>query len=60
MHSLADKRNTEIGTGIMDFKAIIPAGQKIGVQWYTVEQESFILPQLRSIEESLTYLKSII
>ena len=60
MHSLSDKRNTEIGAGIMDFKAIIPAGQKQGVQWYTVEQEEFIIPQLRSIEESLTYLKSIL
>lgn len=60
MHSLSDKRNTEIGAGIIDFKAIIPAGQKHGVQWYTVEQEEFVIPQLRSIEASLTYLKSII
>jgi sugar phosphate isomerase/epimerase len=60
MKSLTDKRNTEIGAGIMDFKAIIPVGQKLGVQWYTVEQEEFEIPQLRSIEESLTYLKSII
>jgi sugar phosphate isomerase/epimerase len=60
MKSLADRRNVEIGTGIMDFKAIIPAAQKQGVQWYTVEQEEFEIPQLRSIEESLNYLKSII
>ncbi|MEX2461067.1 MAG: sugar phosphate isomerase/epimerase [Paenibacillaceae bacterium] len=59
MKSLADKRNTEIGAGIMDFKKIILAGQKHGVQWYTVEQEEFEIAQLRSIEESLTYLKSI-
>jgi sugar phosphate isomerase/epimerase len=60
MKSLAEKRNTEIGAGIMDFKAIIAAGQKQGVQWYTVEQEAFEIPQLRSIEESLNYLKTII
>jgi sugar phosphate isomerase/epimerase len=60
MKSAADKRNTEIGAGIMDFKAIIAAGQKQGVQWYTVEQEAFEIPQLTSIEASLKYLKSII
>jgi sugar phosphate isomerase/epimerase len=60
MKSLADKRNTEIGAGIMDFKSIIPAGQKQGVQWYTVEQEEYEIPQLRSIQESLNYLKSLI
>jgi sugar phosphate isomerase/epimerase len=60
MKSAADKRNTEIGAGIIDFKAIIAAGQKQGVQWYTVEQEAFEIPQLTSIEASLKYLKSII
>jgi sugar phosphate isomerase/epimerase len=60
MKSLTNKRNTEIGAGIMDFKAIISAGQKQGVQWYTIEQEEYEIPQLRSIEESLNYLKSLI
>jgi sugar phosphate isomerase/epimerase len=60
MKSLADKRNTEIGAGIMDFKTIIPAAQKHGVQWYTVEQEEFEIDQLRSIEESVKYLRTII
>jgi sugar phosphate isomerase/epimerase len=60
MKSLADKRNTEIGAGIMDFKAIIAAAQKQGVQWYTVEQEEFEIDQLRSIEESIKYLRTII
>jgi sugar phosphate isomerase/epimerase len=60
MKSLADKRNTEIGSGVMDFKSIIAAGQKQGVQWYTIEQEVYEIPQLLSIETSLSYLKSII
>jgi sugar phosphate isomerase/epimerase len=60
MKSLEDKRNTEVGSGVMDFKWIVSAGQKIGVKWYTIEQEEYEIPQLRSIEASLTYLKSII
>jgi sugar phosphate isomerase/epimerase len=60
MKSSADKRNIEIGAGIMDFKTIIPAAQKQGVQWYTVEQEEFELDQLISIEKSVRYLRTII
>ena len=60
MNSLEDKKNTEIGKGIMDFKTICGLGKKIGVEWYTVEQECFDIPQLKSIEESLSYLRSIL
>jgi sugar phosphate isomerase/epimerase len=60
MKSLADKKNTEIGKGIMDFKAITAAGKKFGVNWFTIEQESYEIPQLKSIEESFSYLKGIL
>lgn len=60
MKSLTEKFNTEIGKGIMDFKAITAAGKKVGVNWYTVEQEVFEIPQLKSIEESLNYLRGIV
>lgn len=60
MKSLDEKVNTEIGKGIMDFKAITALGKKYGVKWYTVEQEAFEIPQLKSIEESLGYLRSIL
>jgi sugar phosphate isomerase/epimerase len=60
MKSLTDKRSTEIGAGIMDFKTIISAGQKQGVLWYTIEQEAFEIDQLRSIEQSIKYLRTII
>ncbi|WP_211746154.1 sugar phosphate isomerase/epimerase [Paenibacillus sp. Marseille-Q4541] len=60
MKSEADKRNTEIGSGIMDFKAITAAGKNYSVQWFTVEQEEFEIPQLESIEKSLKYLKEIL
>ncbi|MDO8686170.1 MAG: sugar phosphate isomerase/epimerase, partial [Clostridiales bacterium] len=58
--SMEDKRNTEIGRGCMDFKAITNVGKKYGVEWYTVEQEYFDKPQLQSIEESLYYLCGIL
>jgi sugar phosphate isomerase/epimerase len=60
MKSLTKKVNTEIGKGIMDFKEITSLGKKYGVKWYTVEQEAFETPQLKSIEESLAYLKGIL
>ncbi|GIO65812.1 sugar phosphate isomerase/epimerase family protein [Paenibacillus sp. JTLBN-2024] len=60
MKSGQDKRNTEIGSGIMDFKAIVETGKRYGVQWYTVEQEEFEMPQLESIKASLAYLRQIL
>lgn len=60
MKSLEDKANTEIGKGIMDFKAITAAGKQAGVEWYTVEQEDFEMDQLQSIRESCDYLKRIL
>jgi len=60
MKSLSEKKNTEIGKGIMDFKEIVNLGKKYGTEWYIVEQEYFEIPQLQSIEDSLTYLKTLI
>ncbi|GIO60723.1 hypothetical protein BCV73_09130 [Paenibacillus sp. SSG-1] len=60
MKSLEDKRNTEIGSGIMDFRAITAAGKQYGVNWFTVEQEEYEIPQLDSIGQSLKYLREIL
>jgi sugar phosphate isomerase/epimerase len=30
----------EVGTGLLDFKAIVAAGRKAGVKWYVVEQDN--------------------
>ena len=59
MTSLENKENTEIGKGIIDVPAIIAAGKKLGVHWYTVEQEAFQIDQIQSITESLQYLRGI-
>lgn len=34
-----DRRFANVGEGIMDWKTIIPAAQKVGVRWYVVEQD---------------------
>lgn len=60
MKSQEEKVNTEIGKGVMDFKEITSLGKKLGVKWYTVEQEEFEIPLLQSIEESLHYLRGIL
>ena len=60
MKSLEEKKNTEIGKGIMNFKDIVDLGKKYGTKWFIVEQEYFEIPQLQSIKESLAYLKTLI
>lgn len=60
MKSLQDKTNTEVGYGIMDFQAIAAAAKAYGMEWYTVEQEAFDIPQLESIEKSLRYLRGVV
>lgn len=60
MKSADDKMNTEIGKGIIDFEEITKLGKELGIEWYIVEQEAFDIPQLKSIEESLGYLRGIV
>jgi sugar phosphate isomerase/epimerase len=60
MKSEEDKKNIEIGSGIMDFNKITAAAKQYNVDWYTVEQEEYDLPQLKSIEMSLQYLRGIL
>jgi len=60
MKSFEDKRCTEIGKGVIDFKEIIKLGKEYGTIWYIVEQENFDIPYYQSIKESLKYLKSIL
>lgn len=47
------KSNVEIGSGILDFAALISKGQQIGVEHFIVEQEEYTLPPLESCERSL-------
>lgn len=47
------KANVELGTGILDFAAIIRAGQKAGTEHFIIEQEEYTLPPLDSCKASL-------
>ena len=50
----ADRRaNVELGTGILDFAAIIRAGQQAGTEHFIIEQEEYTLPPLESCKASL-------
>lgn len=51
---------TEVGNGIMDYKAICAAAQESGVQWYIVENDSPLIPSLESAKRSLDYLSSLV
>lgn len=60
LKSMDEKVSTEIGNGIMDFVEIVQLGKELGIKWYIVEQEEFEIPQLESIRQSLTYMRSIL
>ena len=50
----ADRRaNVELGTGVLDFTAIIRAGQQAGAEHFIIEQEEYTLPPLESCKASL-------
>ena len=46
-----------IGTGLIDYRRILPAAQKAGVKWYFIEDESPTSEQ--QIPQSMKYLKLI-
>lgn len=54
----ANKKNTEVGSGNIDFSAIIEAAEK--TRWFIVEQEVFDMPMETSIKISCDYLKGIL
>lgn len=47
------KANVELGTGILDFAAIIQAGQAAGTEHFIIEQEEYTLPVIDSCKASL-------
>lgn len=47
------KANVELGTGVLDFAAIIQAGQAAGTEHFIIEQEEYTLPVIDSCKASL-------
>ena len=55
-----DKKFAAVGTGILDFKAILTAAEKVGVQYGAVEQDNcYDVPPLESIKTSYENLKKL-
>ena len=56
----ADKRFAPVGTGVIDFKAVLAAAEKNGVRWGIVEQDNtYNSAPLESIKTSLENLKKL-
>lgn len=49
---------TEVGTGIMDLKAIFKVGKEVGAKWVIVEQDVCPGPELDSARVAITNLKT--
>ncbi len=49
--------NVAIGTGVLDWPAILKAAQKAGVKWYFIEDES--PTSVQQIPQSLSYLEKL-
>jgi sugar phosphate isomerase/epimerase len=57
-----DKNNkdkqTEIGNGSIDFKAIFKAQKKSGLEYFFVEQENYDISPYDSVEKNIKYVKA--
>jgi sugar phosphate isomerase/epimerase len=55
-----DKKFAEVGTGILDFKAILETATKLGAKWGAVEQDNtYGRPPLEAIKTSYENLKKL-
>lgn len=52
-------KNTEIGTGSIDYTSILRAAEDAGMKHYFVEQESFTRPSIESMRMNYNYLSSL-
>lgn len=49
-----------VGSGSMNWKVVIEAGERSGVDWFVVEQDFFDKPSLECVKDSFDYLKALI
>ncbi|OXM14745.1 sugar phosphate isomerase/epimerase family protein [Paenibacillus herberti] len=52
------RRDTEVGSGSVDFESVFAIAEKAGIQYFFVEQEEFANSSLESAKLSLDYLRS--
>ena len=58
MDKAQPERNTEIGSGSIDFKSLFQQAKTAGLQHVFVEQEYFSIDAYQSIAQSATYIKN--
>lgn len=51
-------KNTEIGSGSIDFKTIFANGKKAGIKHYILEQENFEMDPFESLAKSIGYIQN--
>lgn len=53
-----DRRDTEVGSGVVDFAGVFEVAEEAGIQYFIVEQEEFKSSSLESAKMSLEYFRS--
>jgi len=55
-----EMRPAEVGSGVLDWRRILPAAHRAGVEHYLVEQEPpFAIPRIAAAEKSFTFLSQL-
>jgi sugar phosphate isomerase/epimerase len=52
------RRDTEVGSGVVDYESVFAVAEDAGIQYFIVEQEEFASSSLESAKLSLDYLRS--
>jgi len=52
-------KNTEVGSGTINYKQILKAAKDAGMKHYLVEQESFTRPSIESMRINYNYLANL-
>ncbi|MGU3471999.1 sugar phosphate isomerase/epimerase family protein [Paenibacillus sp. D51F] len=52
------RRDTEVGSGVVDFESVFAIAENAGIEYFIVEQEEFASSSLESAKLSLEYLRS--
>jgi sugar phosphate isomerase/epimerase len=51
---------TELGKGIVDIKKIVEIGERIGIEWYNVQQEHYTQDMFAALEHNYVYLENML
>ena len=54
-----ERRFTEVGSGVLDWRTLLTTARESGARWFIVENDQPELPSLESARRSLDYLRSL-